>query len=134
MILEIFRDEHSQNQTTLKLINFYKRRIFRLAPALGATLIIFALFFLILIVPGDHPKFAIQGLATLFLVGNYGAFKYSRDYFSPGPSPLVHTWSLSVEEQIYIFLPIILMLVLHNRKNIRRITKYIFLFISKICI
>lgn len=114
MILEIFRDEHSQNQTTLKLINFYKRRIFRLAPALGATLIIFALFFLILIVPGDHPKFAIQGLATLFLVGNYGAFKYSRDYFSPGPSPLVHTWSLSVEEQIYIFLPIVLLVL--NRK------------------
>lgn len=114
MILEIFSDENSQNQTILKLIKFYKRRFFRLAPAVGATLIVFTLLFLFLIVPGDHPKFAIQGLATLFLVGNYGAFKYSRDYFSPRPSPLVHTWSLSVEEQIYIFLPIVLLII--NRK------------------
>jgi peptidoglycan/LPS O-acetylase OafA/YrhL len=69
----------------------------------------------------DHQRFASQGILSLLFVGNVGAYKFSGDYFSPTPNPLVHTWSLSLEEQIYIFLPLILMLVLHNRKNDKKI-------------
>jgi peptidoglycan/LPS O-acetylase OafA/YrhL len=69
-----------------------------------------------------HQRFARQGIATLLLVGNVGASRYSGDYFSPNPNPLVHTWSLSVEEQIYIFLPLTLMLILHNRRSLKKIT------------
>ncbi len=69
---------------------------------------------------GDHQKIASQGIASLLVLGNVGAYKYSGDYFSPNPNPLVHTWSLSVEEQIYIFLPLILLLILKNRKNLKK--------------
>ena len=73
----------------------------------------------------DHQRFARQGIATLLLAGNVGAYRYSGDYFSPNPTPLVHTWSLSVEEQIYIFLPLILILILRNRKSLKKITTFV---------
>jgi peptidoglycan/LPS O-acetylase OafA/YrhL len=72
-----------------------------------------------------HQSFARQGIATILLVGNVSAYKYSGGYFSPNPNPLVHTWSLSVEEQIYVFLPLILMLILRNRKSIKKITVFL---------
>ena len=59
----------------------------------------------------DHLRVTRQGIATLLLVGNLGAVKYSGNYFSPNPNPFVHTWSLSVEEQIYVFLPLSLLLL-----------------------
>lgn len=97
---------------------------------MAVTLAIFAVLIFLLGPIGDHQRFARQGITTLLLVGNVGAYKYSGDYFSPNPNPLVHTWSLSVEEQIYIFLPLILILILHNRKRIKKITAVIFGFIS----
>ena len=75
---------------------------------------------------GDHQRIARQAIAALLLVGNAGAYRYSGDYFSPNPNPLVHTWSLSVEEQIYIFLPLILMLILRNNRNPKKITAVVF--------
>ena len=81
---------------------------------------------------GDHQRFARQGVATILLVGNVGAYKYSGDYFSPNPNPLVHTWSLSVEEQAYIFLPLILMLFLHNSRSLKSVTAIVLGFISAI--
>jgi peptidoglycan/LPS O-acetylase OafA/YrhL len=89
---------------------------------LAVTLAISAVTIFLLGPIGDHQRFAKQGIATLLLVGNVGAHKYSGDYFFPNPNPLVHTWSLSVEEQIYIFLPIILMLILHNCRSLKKIT------------
>jgi peptidoglycan/LPS O-acetylase OafA/YrhL len=71
---------------------------------------------------GGYQRFTRQGIATLLLVGNVGAYKYSGDYFSSNPNPLVHTWSLSVEEQIYVFLPVVLMIFLYNRKRLKKIT------------
>lgn len=104
------------------LITFYKRRFFRLAPALGATLGLTAVFVFLIGDFNDHLKFAKQGLATIFLLGNIGAYLYSGDYFSPNPNPLIHTWSLSVEEQIYLFLPIIILVLIRthlvNRENV----------------
>jgi peptidoglycan/LPS O-acetylase OafA/YrhL len=101
---------------------FYTKRFYRLAPALAVTLTFSAILIFLLGPVGDHQEFARQGIATLLLVGNFGAYRYSGDYFSPNPNPLVHTWSLSVEEQIYIFLPLILMLIIHNCRSIKKTT------------
>ena len=122
LILRIFTDHVNGGGRLSNLKFFYKRRFYRLAPALAVTLAISAVSIFLLGPIGDHQRFARQGIATLLLVGNVGAYKYSGDYFSPNPNPLVHTWSLSVEEQIYIFLPIILILILHNRSSLKRIT------------
>lgn len=45
------------------------------------------------------------------MLGNIGAYHYSGgDYFAPNPNPLVHMWSLSAEEQIYLLLPLIIIM------------------------
>jgi len=121
LILRIFTEQDNWGGRLSNLRYFYKRRFYRLAPALAATLSISAIAILLLASPSDHQRFARQGLATLLLIGNVGAYRYSGDYFSPNPNPLVHTWSLAVEEQIYIFLPIILMLILLNQVKIKKI-------------
>jgi len=131
LILRIFTYKANGRRLS-NLMYFYKRRFYRLAPALAVTLIISAVIIFFLGPIDDHPKFARQGIATLLLLGNVGAYKYSGDYFSLRPNPLVHTWSLSVEEQIYIFLPLILILILRNRRNLKNSTTIVFGIISAV--
>ena len=88
-------------------------------PALGTTLAISAIIITFIGPAADLKRFAHQGIATLFLIGNFGAYRYSGNYFSPNPNPLIHTWSLSVEEQIYILLPVIYFLTFLFAKNLR---------------
>jgi peptidoglycan/LPS O-acetylase OafA/YrhL len=126
LILRIFTDQENKEGRFSNLKSFYNRRFYRLAPALAVTLAISAISIFLLGPIDDHQRFALQGIATVLLVGNVGAYKYSGDYFSLNPNPLVHTWSLSVEEQIYIFLPLILILTLRNRKSIKKITAVVF--------
>ena len=121
LILRIFTDP-SRGGVLSNLRYFYKRRFYRLAPALAATLTLSAVTIFLLGPIADHQRFSRQGIATLLLVGNVGAYRYAGDYFSPHPNPLVHTWSLSVEEQIYIFLPLFLIAVLHNRRRLKKNT------------
>jgi peptidoglycan/LPS O-acetylase OafA/YrhL len=123
---------HSIGDRVRALGSFYRARFFRLAPALVVTLIVSAVIIFLLGPPSDHNRFARQGLATLFLVGNFGAFRYSGDYFSPNPNPLVHTWSLSVEEQIYVVLPVLLLLIVLHRIEIKKIITIALLLISAI--
>lgn len=99
---------------------------------MAVTLAISAISVFLLGLMGDYQRFAKQGIATLLLVGNFGAYKYSGDYFSPNPNPLVHTWSLSVEEQIYILLPLILLLLIRNGMNLKNVTVVVLGFISTI--
>jgi peptidoglycan/LPS O-acetylase OafA/YrhL len=133
LILRIFTDQTNGGGRISNLRNFFKRRFYRLAPALAVTLIISAISIFLLGSISDHQRFARQGIATLLLVGNVGAYKYSgEDYFASDPNPLVHTWSLSVEEQIYIFLPLILIVILHNRRRLKKITTVVLGCISAI--
>ena len=133
LILRIFTDQTNGGGRFSNLRYFYRRRFYRLAPALAVTLTISAISIFLLGPTSDHQRFARQGIATLLLVGNIGAYKYSGgDYFASNPNPLVHTWSLSVEEQIYIFLPLILIVILNNPRRIKKITAVVLGCISAI--
>jgi len=98
LILRIFTEQATVVKRYSNLKYFYKRRFFRLAPALAVTLVISTIVIFWLGPVGDHNRFARTGIATLLLVGNVGAYRYSGDYFLPNPNPLIHAWSLSVEE------------------------------------
>ena len=114
LLLRIFINDTDQSTyafSKYELRQFFKKRFLRLAPALGATLIIAAILAIGYLPPKDLGRFSGQGLATLSLIGNFGAFHYVGDYFYPNPNPLVHTWSLSTEEQIYLLIPFILFLI-----------------------
>ena len=129
LIVRIFAQDNLGSRIT-NLQQFYTRRFYRLAPALAVTLLFSSILILFLGDLSDHKNFARQGIATILLVGNLGAYKYSGDYFTPNPNPLIHTWSLSVEEQIYIFLPIFLLLTLHNRKSNSKIMSRSLIFLT----
>ncbi len=130
LILRIFEEDLIQGRRLANLVFFYKRRFYRLAPALSVTLVFSGVIVFFFGPISDHQRFARQGIATLFLGGNIGAQKYSGDYFSPNPNPLVHTWSLSVEEQIYLFLPLVLMLLINNHRYLKKLTAVVFVFIT----
>ena len=75
LILRIF-SEQSIGGRLSNLRYFYLRRFYRLAPALSVTLAISAIAILLLGYPADHQRFARQGIATLLLMGNLGAYIY----------------------------------------------------------
>lgn len=90
---------------------FFATRIYRLMPALIFSLMAFSLPIFLLSPIGDTKYFLLQAIMTIFLLGNYGASKYSGDYFHPRENPFIHTWSLSLEEQIYLLFPLLSILV-----------------------
>jgi len=98
----------------LSLAEFYARRMRRILPALGVvigTTLIAGMF--ILPPTGDRRQMIESALASLGFVANQFFLVNTAGYFD-GPSelkPLLHLWSLSVEEQFYILWPLTLILV-----------------------
>ena len=99
-------------------VNFYNRRAKRLLPASFLVLIVTALGFWFLAPKMMRPQFAKDLLASTWYVSNYLYAHWQNDYQNLGanPSALIHYWSLAVEEQFYLFWPLILVA---TRKHIR---------------
>lgn len=97
-------------------LTFLQRRYLRLAPALAVSLSVSSIMLFLLLNIDDHARTWKQAIASLLALGNFGAYKFSGDYFSPSPNAFIHTWSLAVEEQIYILIPILL-IVIHARRK-----------------
>lgn len=96
-------------KNSFSLWNFYKRRAKRICPALFAV-ILFTLFLCLVLFKPDpiHDTFK-EGMAAFGFVSNF-RFAKDLDYFDGGDFShlFLHTWSLSVEWQFYIFYPLIL--------------------------
>ncbi|MFT5484822.1 MAG: peptidoglycan/LPS O-acetylase OafA/YrhL [Halieaceae bacterium] len=90
---------------------FYKRRVARILPALFATILITLLVAIVVLPPLALVHTAKQSLAAIFSVSNV-FFWLESSYWAPAArnSLLLHTWSLGVEEQFYLFYPILLVL------------------------
>lgn len=99
---------------TLDLREFYARRARRLLPALAVCTLVTILLSVLLLNPEGPLRFAAGTAVAASLFGaNYYLARSGSGYFDPGDeaNPLLHTWSLSVEEQFYFVLPIGLMLI-----------------------
>jgi peptidoglycan/LPS O-acetylase OafA/YrhL len=98
---------------------FWMKRIFRLMPTASSTITISVFLVFLFGLPEDFLKTLKQALYSLLLIGNLGAVEFSGPtYWSPNPNPLLHTWSLSVEEQIYILVPIIVLILSRVNKGL----------------
>lgn len=93
---------------------FYVRRIRRLAPAFFVTLILTVGLGAWILFPADFRELSKQVLSAQFYVSNFYYWK-NVSYFglSAQAAPLLHTWSLAVEEQFYLLYPV-LVFVLHR--------------------
>ena len=94
------------------IINFYERRARRILPALFFVMVVsipFAWFFLN---PFDLNDFGESLIAVSFFSSNI-LFWLESGYFDTAAElkPLLHTWSLAVEEQYYIIFPIFLIII-----------------------
>lgn len=92
------------------ILGFYERRIRRIVPALlftvAATLAVapFVLFPVELATAGKTAIASILSVANLHLLNSAGYFAADA-----GTQPLIHMWSLGVEEQFYLFFPLLLL-------------------------
>ena len=88
--------------------NFYERRVRRIIPALLGMIILSTFISYITLLTDSFVDFSKSLISSIFSVSNF-YFLYTGNLYGAESSllkPLLHTWSLSVEEQFYILLPV----------------------------
>ena len=108
-ILEYLRENK------FRIRDFYERRARRILPALYLTIFFCLPFAWMWLQPADLRHFGKSIAAVVLFISNFlfqkgGYFEASSELM-----PLLHTWSLAIEEQYYIFFPIILVLTYKKR-------------------
>ncbi|UVK40148.1 acyltransferase [Mesorhizobium sp. AR10] len=111
LITKIIVDDIEQHKYSVA--SFYERRIRRIIPAYLATVVVTMVVALVFMLPEDLEDFGGSALWSALMSSNVFFWIESNDYFNGAAElkPLLHTWSLSVEEQFYVLFPIGLLVV-----------------------
>jgi peptidoglycan/LPS O-acetylase OafA/YrhL len=96
---------------TFTFSSFYERRIRRILPAVMAMLLAVSPLAYRWLLPKELADYARSLLSANFSISNFYFWQQSGYFDNPTSKPLLHTWSLGVEEQFYIALPILLVLL-----------------------
>ncbi len=117
LITTIILEEIALGKFTLK--NFYLRRIRRIIPVLYFVTLITAVASWFVLMPDDFDSFTKSVFGVTTFSSNI-VFWLQSGYFDTETElkPLLHTWSLAVEEQFYIFFPLLLILLTKHRATI----------------
>lgn len=115
----LLRDLNLENYS---IAHFYVRRARRILPALFVVLVATFLLGWFWLLPLEYKQLSSQALSVLFFISNWIFWRQSG-YFDTAAElkPLLHTWSLAVEEQFYLFWPLILWLVFYKTHRLKLI-------------
>lgn len=107
----------------IRFSRFYARRARRLLPAAMLLVVAVCLVEAVVINPFEQYRVLKAALATLLYSSNFYFAHLSVNYFDRGSAinPLLHTWSLAVEEQFYLVWPILLLLLARARNRSKTI-------------
>lgn len=100
----------AQEDAGFSLVDFYDRRIRRILPALGVVLVATTVASLFILLPDELEDFGKSLASSVLFCANIFDWLAQTNYFGvyAGQTPLLHVWSLSVEEQFYLFWPLLL--------------------------
>jgi peptidoglycan/LPS O-acetylase OafA/YrhL len=100
---------HDLETGRFSIANFYERRIRRIFPALFVLMAVVTVLATWLLLPQDLAAYGRSVVATTLFFSNVEFWQHAG-YFARAAeeTPLLHTWSLAVEEQFYIFFPLFL--------------------------
>lgn len=124
LITNIILSEQSKQR--FSLADFYERRARRILPALSVVLLVTSIF-AFLLMPAYLLKWYSQSLVYVSTFASNIYFFYTTGYFSPaaGEKPLLHMWSLAVEEQYYFIYPIFILLFTKYAKKYLSISVFL---------
>jgi peptidoglycan/LPS O-acetylase OafA/YrhL len=96
---------------TISLRRFWARRARRLLPALLVLLVGIALYAWLIAPPDTRGSLRTNSFATLFYFANWHQIFAGQSYFAQTAvqSPLLHTWTLAIEEQFYLVWPLVVL-------------------------
>ena len=127
----IFLELKSTNK--LSFAKFYQRRIRRILPALFFITIITTILGYVILLPYSFSELSQSIIYQLGFISNFYFWSYYHfSYMSENALmlPFLHTWSLSVEEQFYLIVPVILFLIYKILKKYLKIFIVIGLILS----
>ncbi len=107
-----------QKENRFNIFSFYERRVRRIFPALFSFLFFTSIASIVFFDPELLKKFANGLLSTIFFSSNIYFWRTSG-YFQTDSEidPLIHMWTLSVEEQFYLFFPVIMIFIYRHLKQ-----------------
>jgi peptidoglycan/LPS O-acetylase OafA/YrhL len=100
-----------RKSNSIRLGAFWARRARRLLPGLFVMLIGVAIIYGIFVPAGTYPSLRGDALSALFYFANWHFILAGSNYFHQTglTSPVIHTWSLAVEEQFYLVWPLVVL-------------------------
>ncbi|WP_179222033.1 SGNH hydrolase domain-containing protein [Inquilinus limosus] len=118
LITSILADDIRRGE--FSILAFYERRARRIFPALFFVLLVSIIAFTVILLPFDLRAFSRSVIATVSFTSNILFYLESGYFAAPSElKPLLHTWSLAVEEQFYIVFPILLYLLSKTGRRTR---------------
>jgi peptidoglycan/LPS O-acetylase OafA/YrhL len=104
---------------TFSLAHFWARRVRRIVPALALVILVTVVVGWFLLFPINYRDLGRSVVAQAVFSSNVFFWLKSGYFAAPSETkPLLHTWSVSVEEQFYLFIPIILSLALRRGRGV----------------